>query len=113
MPKEFVYCQDFGREVRLVSSDSDAVEFGEMEKDAVKVGWSKEAGHVELAVCQMVEGSFVEHGFLLEQGADIGTEEAVRLAHLTPRYIRLDRSGINHLIRLLRQARDDAYGRDE
>lgn len=61
----------------------------------VVVGWSKEAEHVELAV-------LMSNGVVLEP---------------TPEgngwYAQLDRAGINRLIKILRKARDDAYGRDE
>lgn len=112
MPKEFIECADFGREFPVVGGSDGPVETATWDTDAIKVGWSKEAAHVEVAVVQMVEGLYVEHGFLLEDGADISTEEAVRLAKLEPRYIQLDRHGINRLIRSLRKARDDAFGKD-
>lgn len=61
----------------------------------VVVGWSKDASHVEIATT-------MEDGVILEP---------------TPEgngwYVQLDRAGINRLIKTLRKARDDAYGRDE
>lgn len=116
MPKEFIHCQDFGRAVPVGPPDeSGKVETATWDSDAVKVGWSKEQGHVELAVVQSVEGAFVEHGFLGQVGEEEGENDpkvALRLALLTPRYIQLDRAGINRLIHTLRKARDDAFGKD-
>lgn len=86
MPKEYI-------DDRYMGHDSDAVAEGS--EFRVKVGWSKEAGHVEIATV----------------GAD-----GVDLVP-TPKgngfFVQLDRSGLNRLIRVLRRARDDAYGRDE
>lgn len=116
MPKEFIHCRDFGRQVPVQTGDS-TFELMPLDSDAVKVGWSKESGHVELAVVQMVDGSFVEHGFIESavgsaEGVLVDHAEELRQAQLTPRYIQLDRAGLNRLIRTLRQARDDAYGAD-
>lgn len=119
MPKEFIHCRDFGRSYPVVLDGAEQdrqVEMTSPDNDAVKVAWSKESEHVELAVCQMVDGTFVEHGFLSEIGEPEGENDpkvVLRLAQLTPRYIQMDRHGINRLIRILRKARDDAYGRDE
>lgn len=82
MPKEFV--------------DSRYLKEG-FESEVIKVGWSKESEHVEMAICEIKSGEVVEHGYDGE----------------TPRYIQLDRTGLNRLIRILRRARDDAFGRDE
>lgn len=118
MPKEMIHCRDFGRTVPLsvVHDETGApktAELATMDSDAIKVGWSKESEHVELAVCQMVDGLFVEHGFLSEIGLEEENPAAMlRLAQLTPRYIQMDRAGLNRLISTLRQARDDAFGKD-
>lgn len=112
MPKEFIHSRDFGRTVTVADSEGN-VELAEIDRDAVKVGWSKESEHVELAVLQSVDGAFIEHGFVSEVGLEEDDPEAMlRLARLTPRYIQLDRAGLNRLIRTLRQARDDAFGQD-
>lgn len=119
MPKEFIHSRDFGRTVPVHAGRDEAGEevlkMAPMDSDAVKVGWSKEQEHVELAVCQMVEGAFVEHGFesILDAGTETDPEKLIRLGRLTPRYIQFDRAGLNRLIRVLRQARDDAFGKDE
>ena len=64
------------------------------------VGWDREAGHVQLVTkCESaIGGRFVD---------DVGI-------HYTDGfYVDLDRRGINDLIRNLRKARDQAFGRDE
>lgn len=81
MPKEIIYGRYHG-------TDEDP-------EPEVRLGWSKEAGHVELATIN-VDG---------------------QVLHPTPEgngwFVALDRYGINRLIKCLRQARDDAFGRDE
>lgn len=60
----------------------------------VELGWSKDAEHVQLAT---------------REGGDIDEAED------NPRhgwYVQLDRAGINRLIRALRDARDQAFGKD-
>lgn len=61
----------------------------------VHVGWTREHEHVEVATIVPDE----------------------RKLDTTPEgngwFVQLDRSGINRLIRALRQARDQAFGRDE
>lgn len=85
MPKEYI-------EDRWTGHDNDDVAAGSSSK--VKVGWSKEAGHVEVATV---------------------APDAMTLQP-TPEgngwFVQLDRAGINRLIRTLRRARDDAYGSD-
>ena len=85
MPKEHV-------DDMYAGHDDDAVAEGS--RSRVRVGWSKEAGHVEVA-------TVAPDGERLEP---------------TPEgngwFVQLDRSGLNRLIRTLRRARDDAYGRD-
>ena len=118
MPKEFIHSQYFGRSVPVHGGTDkdgkDVLEMMPLENDAVKVGWTKDNEHVELAVVQSVAGSFVEHGFddLLDAGDETDPEKLLALGRLTPRYIQLDRNGINRLINTLRQARDDAFGKD-
>jgi len=67
-----------------------------VEEPRVTVGWSKESEHVQLAV-------------LMPDG--------VPLDNTSPEangwFAQLDRAGINRLIKTLRKARDEAYGRDE
>lgn len=127
MPKEFIHSRDFGSTYRSHNDCSDncvgmggddpcvAKQVQNDDNDAIKVGWSKEQEHVELAVCQTVEGAFVEHGFesILDAGDETDPEKLLAIGRLTPRYIQMNRHGLNRLIRTLRQARDDAFGRDE
>lgn len=58
----------------------------------VKVGWNKETGDVQIATVNEDADPFSAEGGL---------------------YVNLDRRGINDLIRHLRRARDQAFGRDE
>lgn len=62
---------------------------------AARINWSKqeEGGFVQIAVFE-----------------DDGTYEA---EHEKPIYMDMDRDAINRTIRVLRRARDQAYGRDE
>ena len=100
MPKEFIEARWFGHYgTKLLNVDSPMDELGNtvdepIEMSALKVGWSREAEHVEIAVVEMVEGIFQEHGDQV-------------------RYMQLDRRGINRIIATLRKARDGAFGRDE
>lgn len=81
MPKEIIHSKYHGT--------------SENPEPTVRVGWSREAGHVELATIMSDE-------FELRP---------------TPEgngwFAQLSREQINHLIRTLRKARDQAYGRDE
>lgn len=115
MPRETVYGSE--------------LPYGEDEpaRSVVEIGWSREAGHVQITTkCiraddgadyfpkleQLPEDAFVPDAS--ELGAAAGTllvemEGLARSGH----YVQLDRSGINDLIRNLRRARDQAFGRDE
>lgn len=105
MPKEFIESRWFGQYGdQLIDPEKGLVEGNTrqvpIEMSALKVGWSREAEHVELAVVTMetdnekLAGTFAEHG-----------DEV--------RYMQLDRRGINRIIATLRKARDNAFGRDE
>jgi hypothetical protein len=67
--------------------------FGEKEPFRVEVGWSRESGDVQIVTADPSKPEVGEpcRGF----------------------YVDLDRKGINDLIRNLRRARDQAFGRDE
>lgn len=93
MPKEYIHCADFGRRVPLVVEEGKPAEFGIMDTTAVKVGWTRDREHVELAVVQCKDGAFLD------------MDERTR-------YLQLDRAGLNLLIRNLRKARDQAFGAD-
>jgi hypothetical protein len=108
MPKEFVhnaYWGQFGRSHEDCEHGMSEAEWSAcagqqvpLDMAALKVGWSKETGHLELAICEYENGHFVEHALNDET---------------TPRYIQVDRAGVNRMIKVLRQARDDAFGKDE
>lgn len=61
----------------------------------VQVGWNREASHVSIATV----------ADLAPVSTGLGNDEGW--------HVSLDRSGINDLIRYLRRARDQAFGRDE
>lgn len=61
----------------------------------VRVGWTPGREHVEVA-------TLAQDGQVLQPGPEANGW-----------FVQLDRTGINDLIRGLRQARDKAYGRDE
>lgn len=73
----------------------------------VQVLWSREAEHVQLvskAVHRSTEEDVLPPGAVREPGE----------IHFTDgMYVNLNRSGINKVIRDLRRARDQAFGRDE
>lgn len=82
MPKEFVDSKYRGETYPVKVND---VEVGRrpVEETRVVVGWSKEGEHVQIAT--------------------IAPDSE---------FMQLDRDGLNRLIRLLRKARDGAYGAD-
>lgn len=74
--------------------------FGYIPEDAeqqglVEVSWQRSLEHVQLV-------TYARHPETKETSVLSG-----------PRYVTLDRAGINELIRKLRKARDQAFGRDE
>lgn len=90
----------------------------------VVVGWTKEVGHVELG---SVDETLRQHFFSPlrdavmtadDQGKVSGaavTEAMIQMTKAWPEFgvfTTLDRAGINKLIRSLRRARDDAFGKD-
>lgn len=81
MPKEIIYSRYLGND--------------EAPEPWVKIGWSKEAEHVELATLNADD-------YPLEPFPEANGW-----------FVQMDRPGINRLIKALRQARDDAYGKDE
>lgn len=85
MPKELIRDLYYDHDDDAVSEGSQA---------ALRVGWSKEASHVEIATIapddQRLEPTPEGNGW----------------------FVQLDRAGLNRAIRVLRQARDDAYGKD-
>lgn len=93
MPKEYVNCHDYGREVILASDHpGDDVRAITQPMPAVAgcVVWLKDGAQVAVRV--------------LDRMKDPDGFEALDL--------NLDRDGINRFIRLLRKARDQAFGAD-
>lgn len=86
MPKEYIRNSQIG-------VNTHTGEEVDLNPHQVEVGWSKEAGHVQIATTDPK----CEDTFSKEAGL----------------YFELDRRSINDLIRLLRKARDQAFGRDE
>lgn len=70
-----------------------------------RVGWSRESGHVQLATAN-------PDGKLSLKNVD-GKYEPVDTIEDHGWFVSLDRHGINDLIRVLRRARDQAFGKDE
>lgn len=98
MPKEITY-SDQPEYIRL--EDGSEVEptfapsFGyPVLRRALVVGWSKETGYVEIGLNEL----------------DVSTQNGSLNRGM---YASFDRAGLNRLIKMLRKARDDAFGRDE
>lgn len=74
----------------------------------VAVGWNRDTSHVQLGtvIHQDPDKAEVTLPALLKTWQDEGD-------HHTGLWATLDRDGINRLIRSLRRARDQAYGKDE
>lgn len=100
MPKEITYSNQpeyilmkDGSEIQ-VSKTGPFTATGPVLRRAAIVGWSKEQGHVEIGL----------------NALEISTEHG---SYNTGMYATFDRAGLNRLIKTLRKARDDAFGRDE
>ena len=104
MPKEVVYAAE-----SLYGDTEPAV-------GVVEISWSREASHVQLATRALRADDhepFVwsEYEIILKQ---LGPADADKVRWLmSGLYTTLDRNAINDLIRYLRRARDQAFGRDE
>lgn len=94
MPKEYVESAYYGQFATETDKKGRSINTP-LDPCRVRVGWTKDHGHVELA-------TVAEDGRVLEPGPDANGW-----------FIQLDRHGVNRLIRVLRRARDDAAGRDE
>lgn len=85
-------------------------------QSVVGVTWSKEAGHVQVFVelfnddLKYAVGSDAEGAI---PAVATGEEETRRKLWAEGFYVDLERAGLNELIRNLRRARDQAFGRDE
>jgi hypothetical protein len=81
-------------------------------QDIIEVTWSREAEHVQVATKLFNDDgkSFGMNGDEMETPEHERVRREIAAAGF---YCTLDRSGINALIRNLRRARDQAFGRDE
>lgn len=106
MPKEYINNRYYGQSARTHDGcdtkgephcppDCPGSKLVALDDSAVKIGWTKDFGHVEIAVVRE---------------RDRATDEA---PDAEAWHAQFDRDGLNRLIRTLRKARDDAYGRDE
>lgn len=74
----------------------------------IEVGWQKyPTGHVQIATTKLQPGADRDREYV-----DASSDEPLRPAW-DGQFVDLDRDQINHLIRQLRQARTEAFGRDE
>jgi hypothetical protein len=91
MPKEVIY--------------GDVLPFGEDDprRAVVEVRWDGESGYFQIATKESTAEVFVP--------GDVLPENTIPAQYGW--YTNLDRRGINDLIRVLRRARDQAFGRDE
>lgn len=112
MPKEVIYADDGHLPYGTPEDPGPA-------RSVVELTWSREAEHVQLVTKCVeatsgetyrppLEATEVPHGSNMVEVVDLPE----------PRfqdgfYVTLNRDGINRLIRNLRRARDQAYGRDE
>lgn len=76
----------------------------------VEVNWSRVGGHVQVAT--VVPPAETADGPESLAALMAGWTEETK-ATATGLYATLDRDGINRLIRVLRRARDQSFGRDE
>jgi hypothetical protein len=91
MPKEITESRYYGQEIPDLQNPGQLVQ---TECSYAHVGWTKDRDHVEVAVLSRDKPTF--------PGDTSGGW-----------FVQLDRAGINHLIRSLRKARDQSFGRDE
>lgn len=104
MPKEVIYAE------HLPYGDADPA------RSVIEISWSREASHVQMATkcvhaadhTAFVHPSFYEYLKPLSEDERLGV-----LSMMAGLYATLDRDGINSIIRVLRKARDQAFGRDE
>lgn len=92
MPKEVIRDAFDGNDYRIIENDGSET-LQTFVGNFLQVGWDRNAGHVQAGVLQ---GG--DHDESKKPGRGL--------------YVQLDRPGINRLIRLLRKARDAAYGAD-
>lgn len=95
MPKETIY-----GDLLPFSEESPA-------RAVAEVHWHRDAAHVQLVTRCVRADDHSDYVRTVDEG---GTPDEQPFAGF---YVSLDRQGINALIRQLRRARDQAYGRDE
>lgn len=108
MPKEVIYT-DRGYPAYGTPDEPEA-------ECVIEVSWSKEASHVQMATkvvrpsdhAPFVHETFLEYLEPLPEDQLHGV-----LSMMSGMYATLDRDSINNIIRVLRRARDQAFGRDE
>ena len=104
MPKEVIYAE------HLPYGDDEPA------RSIIEVSWSREATHVQIATkcvhaadhTAYVHESFMDYLKPLPEDERLGV-----LSMMAGLYSTLDRDAINNIIRVLRRARDQAFGRDE
>lgn len=109
MPKEVIY------------GDRDAPSYGTPERpeawSVVEVRWNREVGYLQMATKSVDAVTGEDYWPKLEAIEVEPNGEPVELVaaewQLCGFYTTMDRRGINELIRVLRRARDQAFGRDE
>jgi hypothetical protein len=110
MPKELIYSEPL-----YVSSDDP-----DPDRNVVEVNWSREGGHVAL-VTRAVHSDGTDYFYECDVAHDerydapvpVPMTEKEMSAMKGGFYVDLDRDAINRIIRNLRRARDQAFGRDE
>lgn len=105
MPKEYINNRYYGESVRTHEGcdkkgephcppDCPGSALVALDDSAIKVGWTKDCAHVEIAIVK---------------NRDRATGEA---PDSDAWHSQMDRAGLNRLIRTLRKARDAAFGAD-
>mgnify|MGYP001585479763 CR=1 FL=1 len=93
MPKEYVYGEP-------LPADTSEVSGPVPDQPVVVVGWSRETGDMQIVT-------------RLHDAEVPSLDESENIPAKYGYYVSLNRRGINDLIRYLRKARDQAFGRDE
>ncbi len=88
---------------------------------SIEIGWDKERSNVQVGLAVNSDKSIAQylagvqdaemHDVEINDGSVV--TDIVKLPGFNSLWATLDREQINRMIRLLRKARDDAYGRDE
>ena len=102
MPRERIYGED------VPFTDDSSV------RTLIDLSWSRDAGHVQLGTIA-VDASTGDSLNIVERFGSISVpaEEHECPSISGGLYLQLNREAINRLIRQLRRARDQAFGRDE